>query len=32
VRDIRAAIDKEFGPVYPGRMPTPQPPAAHASH
>jgi hypothetical protein len=27
VRDIRAAIDKEFGPVYPGRMPTPQPPA-----
>lgn len=23
--DIRAAIDKEFSPVYPGRMPTPMP-------
>ncbi len=29
VRDIRAAIDKEFAPVYPGQMPTPHPPAAH---
>jgi len=27
VRDIRAAIDKEFAPVYPGQMPTPNPPA-----
>ena len=26
VRDIRAAIDKEFGAVYQGKMPTPQPP------
>jgi len=26
VRDIRAAVDKEFGPLYPGRMPTPPPP------
>ena len=32
VRDIRAAIDKEFGPVYPGKMPTPHPPAAQATH
>jgi hypothetical protein len=32
VRDIRAAIDKEFAPVYPGRMHTPAPPAAHATH
>ncbi len=32
VRDIRTAIDKEFGAVYPGKMPTPHPPAAHASH
>jgi hypothetical protein len=32
VRDIRAAVDKEFGPLYPGKMPTPQPPAAHATH
>ena len=32
VRDIRAAIDKELGPLYPGRMPTPPPPAAHATH
>lgn len=32
VRDIRTAIDKEFGPVYPGKMPTPHPPAAHATH
>lgn len=30
VRDIRAAIDKEFAPVYPGQMPTPHPPAAHS--
>jgi hypothetical protein len=29
VRDIRAAIDKEFGAVYQGRMPTPHP-ANHA--
>ncbi len=28
VRDIRVAIDKEFGPLYPGRMPTPPPPPA----
>jgi len=27
VRDIRAAIDKEFGAVYQGRMPTPHPPS-----
>jgi hypothetical protein len=27
VRDIRAAIDKEFGPLYQGRMATPHPPA-----
>jgi hypothetical protein len=27
VRDIRAAIDKEFGAVYPGKMPTPHPPS-----
>jgi hypothetical protein len=26
VRDIRAAIDKEFGPLYQGRMGTPHPP------
>jgi hypothetical protein len=32
VRDIRAAIDKEFSPVYPGKMPTPHPPGAHATH
>ncbi len=32
VRDIRTAIDKEFGPLYQGRMPTPHPPAAHATH
>jgi hypothetical protein len=32
VRDIRAAIDKEFAPVYPGKMATPAPPAAHAAH
>jgi Protein of unknown function with PCYCGC motif len=32
VRDIRAAIDKEFAPVYPGKMPTPHPPGAHATH
>jgi hypothetical protein len=28
VRDIRAAIEKEFAPVFPGRTPTPHPPAA----
>lgn len=27
VRDIRAAIDKEFSALYPGRMATPHPPA-----
>jgi hypothetical protein len=27
VRDIRTAIDKEFGSVYPGKMPTPHPPS-----
>jgi hypothetical protein len=34
VRDIRAAIDKEFGSVYPGKMQTPRPPAAgaHGTH
>ncbi len=32
VRDIRAAVDKEFAPVYPGKMATPAPPAAHAAH
>ena len=32
VRDIRAAVDKEFAPVYPGKMATPAPPAAHAGH
>jgi len=31
VRDIRAAIDKEFAPVYPGRMPTPNPPGTSPS-
>jgi hypothetical protein len=31
VRDIRTAIDKEFGAVYQGRMPTPHPPN-HAAH
>jgi hypothetical protein len=32
VRDIRTAIDKEFGTMYPGKMPTPKPPAAGAAH
>jgi hypothetical protein len=32
VRDIRAAVDKEFAPVYPGKMATPAPPAAHTAH
>lgn len=32
VRDIRAAIDKEFGTLYPGKMPTPHPPAKSAQH
>jgi len=32
VRDIRAAVDKEFAPVYPGQMPTPQPPADEHAH
>jgi hypothetical protein len=27
VRDIRTAIDKEFGTVYQGKMPTPHPPS-----
>lgn len=27
VQAIRAAIDKEFGTMYPGRMPTPHPPS-----
>lgn len=31
-RDIRAAIDKQFGSLYPGTMPTPHPPAAHPSN
>ena len=31
VRDIRAAIEKEFGPLSPRRTPTPAPPAARAS-
>jgi hypothetical protein len=30
VRDIRASIDKEFAPVYPGQMPTPEPPDEHS--
>lgn len=32
VRDIRAAIDKQFGSLYPGTMPTPHPPAAHSTN
>jgi len=32
VRDIRAAVDKQFGPLYPGKMPTPHPPAPHHGH
>jgi hypothetical protein len=28
VRDIRSAIEKEFGPVFPGRTPTPAPHSA----
>jgi hypothetical protein len=32
VRDIRAAVDKQFGSLYPGKMPTPHPPAAHQGH
>lgn len=32
VRDIRAAVDKQFGPLYPGKMPTPHPPAPHQGH
>lgn len=32
VRDIRAAIDKQFGSLYPGTMPTPHPPSAHPSN
>ncbi len=32
VRDIRAAVDKQFGGVYPSNMPTPHPPAAHTAH
>jgi len=32
VRDIRSAIDKEFGAIAPSKMPTPQPPPAHAAH
>jgi hypothetical protein len=32
VRDIRAAIDKEFGSQVPTKMPTPHPPAAGGAH
>jgi len=32
VTQIRAAVDKQFGGVYPSRMPTPHPPAAHTAH
>lgn len=32
VRDIRAAVDKEFTPKFPSTTPTPKPPAAHATH
>ena len=32
VRDIRAAIEKEFAALYPGKMNVPHPPAAHSSH
>jgi hypothetical protein len=32
VRDIRSAIDKEFGSQVPTSMPTPHPPAAGAAH
>jgi hypothetical protein len=32
VRDIRAAIDKEFGSQVPTRMPTPHPPAPGSAH
>lgn len=32
VRDIRTAIDKQFGSLYPGTMPTPHPPAAHSTN
>jgi hypothetical protein len=32
VRDIRAAIDKEFGAASPSRMGTPHPPGAHGGH
>jgi hypothetical protein len=30
VRDIRAAIEKEFAPNFPSMTPTPKPPAAHS--
>ena len=32
VRDIRAAVEKEFAPKFPTMTPTPKPPAAAASH
>jgi hypothetical protein len=32
VRDIRTAVDKQFGPLYQGKMPTPHPPGAHTAH
>ena len=32
VRDIRAAIEKEFAPAFPTMTPTPKPSAAHTSH
>ena len=30
VRDIRAAVEKEFSPNFPTMTPTPKPPAAHS--
>lgn len=32
VTQIRAAVDKQFGGLYPSKMPTPHPPAAHTAH
>lgn len=32
VRDIRAAVDKQFGSMYPSKMPTPHPPGTSAAH
>ena len=31
-KDIRAAIEKEFGPSFPTMTPTPKPPAATHDH